>query len=254
MHETDDKIRNALISAVTDVVNLAPSPTVCALSGGVDSAFVAAIARLPAVSAGVSGSHDLKSSQNAADFLGLNLTIHEISTDDVIAAVSEVVPILPNPTVMNAEIGITEYFICQTAHEENASSLLTGQGADELFAGYARYGFTEHLREDLDNDLAVYSFQQERDKAVANLWNITLLQPFMDERVIEVAKSLEPCDLVDGQLRKLALRRAAEPYLSHDLAWKPKKAMQYGTGVAKIIEKLARNEQKSPQEFIEMYR
>lgn len=248
------RIAEALESAVSDLVQFAPGPVVTALSGGVDSAFVAAIAGIPAVSAGVAGTHDCAASKAAAEALGLPITVREITRDEICAALPAVVTVLPDPTVLNVEIAVTEYFICKTAVDAGARLLLTGQGADELFAGYARYGSSEHLREDLNSDLAAYPQQQLRDNTVAALAGIILLQPFMDPRVIEVASTLSGTDLVDGDLRKVALRRAAETRLPHDIAWLPKKAMQYGTGVAKIIEKEARILRISPQEYIDRFR
>ncbi|HJJ54623.1 MAG TPA: asparagine synthase C-terminal domain-containing protein [Methanocorpusculum sp.] len=247
-------IEEALCVAVSDAIALFPQTCVSALSGGVDSAFVAAIAHLPAVTAGFAGSHDLLAAQKAADALHLPLTVHELKETEIIEALAKVVPVLPDPTAMNAEIALSEYFIFRTAHACGASAVLTGQGADELFAGYDRYGRSVHLREDLDHDYAIYYLQQERDYSVATLWHIEILQPFMDPRVVAAARTLQQEDLVDGNLRKVALRRAAESCLPHDLAWLPKKAMQYGTGVAKIIDRHARKERLTVQEYIEQFR
>lgn len=247
-------IDNALRAAVADAISPISGICVSALSGGVDSAYVAAIAGLPAVSSGFTGSHDLSAAQTVASVLHLSLTVHEIQEPEIIDALVQVVPVLPEPTVLNTEIAVAEYFIFRTAQKCGASAVLTGQGADELFAGYARYGRASHLREDLDHDYATYHLQQERDRSVAALWGIDILQPFMNPRVVAVSRTLQQEDLVDGDLRKVALRRAAESCLPHDLAWLPKKAMQYGTGVAKIIEHQARKERTNPQEFIERFR
>ncbi len=240
----------ALREAVTDAVASSSGQVVTALSGGVDSSFIAVLAKLPAVAAGIVHSHDLKDAKAAALEIGIPLTVCEITEAEVLGALSAVVPVVPEPTVMNVEIAVTEYFICRTAAGYGASALLTGQGADELFAGYARYGTSQHLREDLDHDQEIYHLQQERDRAVAALCHIDLLQPFMDARIIAIAKVLQSKDLVDGPLRKIALRRAAATCLPYDLAWLPKKAMQYGTGTAWVIERFARKEHMTPQELI----
>jgi asparagine synthase (glutamine-hydrolysing) len=41
--------------------------------------------------------------------------------------------------------------------------------------------------------------------------------------------------------RKYILRKAAEGILPPEILWKEKKAMQYGTGVQKVLDWLARN-------------
>ncbi|HJJ39599.1 MAG TPA: asparagine synthase-related protein, partial [Methanocorpusculum sp.] len=95
--------------------------------------------------------------------------------------------------------------------------------------------------------------QQKRDFAAASLSGIRFLQPFMDKRVIAAASHLTAEELVSGDVRKIALRCAAETWLTHDLAWKPKKAMQYGSGVSKMIAKLAKKENTNPQKYIEQF-
>ncbi|HJJ31832.1 MAG TPA: asparagine synthase-related protein, partial [Methanocorpusculum sp.] len=209
--------------------------------------------RLPAIAVGAKESHDLDAAKKAATVLDLPLTVYEISEEEIPDALSLVVPLIPKKTSMDAEIAVTEYFVCRCAKDAGFDTLLTGQGADELFGGYARYGSSAHLREDLDADLAVYPVQQKRDFAAASLSGIRFLQPFMDKRVVAAASVLTEEELVSGDLRKIALRRAAETWLPHDLAWKPKKAMQYGSGVSKMIAKLAKKENTNPQKYIEQF-
>ena len=243
----------ALTASVSDAAVKAGNHAAAALSGGVDSCIVAAVARLPAVAVGAKGSHDLDAAKKAADILNLPLTVYEITEEEIPEALSCIVPVIPKKTSMDAEIAVTEYFVCRLAKESGYDVLLTGQGADELFGGYARYGTSVHLREDLEADLAVYPMQQKRDFAAASLFGITFLQPFMDKRVIAAASQLTAEELVSGDVRKIALRRAAETWLPHDLAWKPKKAMQYGSGVSKMLAKLAKKENTNPQKYIEQF-
>ena len=252
----DDHIRTvveALIASISDAVSVSGRKAATALSGGVDSCIVAAVSRLPAVAVGAKGSHDLDAAKKAASILNLPLTVYEISEEEIPEALSCIVPVIPKQTSMDAEIAVTEYFVCRLAKESGYDTLLTGQGADELFGGYARYGGSSHLREDLDADLAAYPLQQKRDFAAASLFGITFQQPFMDKRVIAAASSLTADELVSGDLRKVALRRAAETWLPEDLAWKPKKAMQYGSGVSKMIARLAKKENTNPQKYIEQF-
>ena len=232
-----------LCEAIETAVSLRTAKdAVTTLSGGVDSSLVAVLAKLPCIAVGVPGSHDLAAAEKTAEILGLPLTVKEIGTDDIRAALEEVIAVIPRITPLDVEIAITGYFIAQTAKEAGASRVLTGQAADELFGGYARYGRSADLRADLAADFAGLAQQRERDAAVAALFGVWYSLPFMDERVVRASRKFSAEELVCGDLRKIALRTVAAEYLPEEIAWKPKKAMQYGSGVSAALEKIAKRE------------
>ena len=232
-----------LEDAVCEAVRLRCSPdAVVTLSGGVDSTLVAALSGLPAIAVGAEGSHDADAAERAAEALGADLTLHTITFDEVEAAVPEVLSFLPRKNPMDLELAVTGYFICRLARQCGAERILTGQAADELFAGYSRYGRTETLRADLEKDFEGLAPQRERDASAASHFGVWYSLPYMDERVVRCAKSLSAEELVSGDLRKIALRKVAEKYLPEEFAWKPKKAMQYGSGVTKMLSRLSKQE------------
>lgn len=201
----------SLEDAIREAVRLRCSKdAVVTLSGGVDSTLVAALSNLPAIAVGAEGSHDADAAERAAEALGTDLTLFTITIDDVEAALPEVLGFLPQINPMDVELAVTGYFICRLAKQCGATRILTGQAADELFAGYARYGRTDTLRADLDADFADLSRQRNRDSAAASHFGIWYSLPYMDERVVRCAKSLTAEDLIAGDLRKVALRKVAE--------------------------------------------
>ena len=206
-----------------------------------DSTLVAALSHLPAIAVGAEGSHDADAAERAAESLGADLTLHTITLDEVEAALPEVLQFLPRKNPMDLELAVTGYFICRLAKQCGAKRILTGQAADELFAGYARYGRTETLRADLDADFAGLSLQRERDSAAASHFGVWYSLPYMDERVVRCARNLSAEELVSGDQRKVALRKVAEKHIAEEFAWKPKKAMQYGSGVTKMLSKIAKS-------------
>lgn len=232
-----------LDAAIREAVRLRSFPdAVVTLSGGVDSTLVAALSGLPAIAVGAEGSHDADAAERAAEALGAKLTLHTITFDEVEAAVPKVLCILPRKNPLDLELAVTGYFICRLAKQCGASRILTGQAADELFAGYARYGRTHTLRADLEKDFAGLTLQRERDSAPAQHFGVWYSLPYMDERVVRASRALLPEELVSGDLRKIALRKVAEKYLPEEFAWKPKKAMQYGSGVSKMLAQLSKKE------------
>jgi len=75
--------------------------------------------------------------------------------------------------------------------------------------------------------------------------SIELRVPFLDKDVIKTGLAIIPelKVLKKGSLyiRKYIFRKTAEDLLPPELLWKEKKAIQYGTGVQKILNKLARD-------------
>lgn len=230
----EDAIREAVRLRCDD----RSTASVVTLSGGVDSTLIAVLANLPCIAVGFTGSHDLSAAADAADRLDLSLTVCEITEEDLRQALPLVRTALPHASRMDTELALTGYFIGRTAKACGAEKILTGQAADELFGGYARYGRSKHLRADLDADFAGLAAQRVRDSAAVGISGVWYSMPYMDERVVRASRNLTAADLVANDLRKIALRKVAAKYLPEDLAWKPKKAMQYGSGMTAALRKL----------------
>lgn len=226
----------SLEEAILESVRLRYSrSSVVTLSGGVDSTLIAVLANLPCIAVGVEGSHDLIAAEYAAEVLGLKLSTYIITEDEVEKVLPTLLRTLQDLTPMNVEIGVTGFFVGVLAKKVGAEKILTGQAADELFGGYARYGQSSNLRFDLCKDFDLLYAQRLRDSAAVSLSNVWYSMPYMDLRVVLASQKFSDEELVSCDLRKIALRRIAEKYLPKDIAWKEKKAMQYGSGVSKVL-------------------
>jgi asparagine synthase (glutamine-hydrolysing) len=229
-----------------------------AFSGGIDSAFLAALAKRidPEISlyaVGLPGSHDIAQAEYAAEAIGMkrNLKVHFLSPDEIEAAVPKVIYATESTDPLKVSIGLPLYIVAKTAREGGKRVLLTGQGADELFGGYSRHeGFFEQgpdvLEREIYSDLEnISTINLERDDMVTMANSVELRVPFLDKEVIKIGLAIRPELKVvkkDGlYIRKYILRKAAEDLLPPEILWKEKKAMQYGTGVQKTLDGLARN-------------
>ncbi|MCD4841390.1 MAG: asparagine synthase C-terminal domain-containing protein [Methanosarcinales archaeon] len=226
-------------------------------SGGVDSSLITALAArhvpgITLITVGFSGSNDVKWAPDAAQLLGMenNLILKIIDLDDVESTIPRVMEALETADPMAISLGVPLYIASTKAKSRNINLLMAGQGADELFGGYHRYKeiikkSTDALHEAIVADVSRLPRRDIlRDNTVAEAAGIKLAAPFLDPDVVELALSIPAALKVrefDGELvGKYILRRAAESVVPAKIAWRDKKAMQYGSGVWAALGRLAR--------------
>lgn len=229
-----------LEEAIRESVRLRCDQGVVALSGGVDSSLVAALAALPCIAVGLEGSFDLDQAGRAADLLGLECCRIEIRRDEVEYALREVLAVIPRKNPVDASIAATLYFVGREAAKRGHGRILSGQGADELFGGYARYISAPDPETERKRDIAGLRMQGERDQAAVSLHGVYLSLPYLDPRVFRAALSIPAGRLIHRGERKHPLRKVAEMHIPPELAFAEKKAMQYGSGISNEIRRLAR--------------
>ena len=223
-------------------------------SGGVDSSYLALLLkeisenvplkiRLYAV--GVEGSKDVEAAIYASKFLNLDLEICEVTEDMIREALPSVVNAIGDDNLMKVGVGLPTYFATKLAAEDGMKVAISGQGADELFGGYKRYlqSFVDGtlnwtLRQDMSN---MYHVNLERDDACSMLNSVELRLPFLDKTLVELVLNIPDNKKIvsmHDEMRKSILRKLAfEEGLDYEIAYRPKKAAQYGTGIDKILRK-----------------
>lgn len=223
-------------------------------SGGVDSSYLALLLKeislniplkITLYAVGAEGSKDVEAAIYASKFLNLDLEIFEVTEDDVREALPQVVKAIGDDNLMKVGVGLTTYFATRMAARDGLKVAISGQGADELFGGYKRYlqSFVDgtlnyDLRVDMSN---MYHVNLERDDACSMLNSVELRLPFLDKNLVELVLNIPDNKKIvsmHDEMRKSILRKLAfEEGLDYEIAYRPKKAAQYGTGIDKILRK-----------------
>lgn len=250
-------IRSALRRAVHKRL-LADVPVGVSLSGGLDSSIVTALARedtprLHSFAVGVEDSLDLGAARLMAKHLG---TIHHeyiYTTEDMIAALPDVLYYLESFDPALVRSAIPNYFLAKLA-SQHVKVILTGEGADELYAGYdylARFETPDELQNEmLHITSALHNTNLQRADRMSMAFGLEARVPFLDVQSIALAMGI-PADwkLHHEQTPKELLRRAFADDLPADIVHRPKQKFSSGAGSSQLIAELAEQE-ISDDEFL----
>ena len=238
-----------------------------AFSGGLDSSIIATLTKntdvaITLIHASLAGQPETQHAKQIAEELKLPIETCEFNENDVEKVLPDVLWAIEESDPVDISIGIPVYWTAEKASERGFSMLLAGQGADELFGGYKRYvnsylthGAEKTRKQMFDDVVKLYETNIERDYKICSRHNVDLRLPFATYAIAKFAENL-PINLKlepkATTLRKLVLRRVAENLgLPMSVVTKPKKAIQYTTGVSKALKKIAKKHHLTIKDYLE---
>ncbi len=249
-----ERAKQSLIKSLKYSVKIRAGKKVGVLfSGGLDSSLLALLlskhADVTLYTAGAEGSQDIEWARKVSEMMGLELREYVFDINDVEKIISKVVFAIEEPNPMNLAIGIPLYFATKLAREDRCKLLLSGQGADELFGGYLKYLKNPEI---MEKDLAELGEKNlARDDKIAMLNSVEGRFPFLDLNVVRTALRTPIEFKIRNGLRKAILREIALKLgLPKEVAYREKKACQYGTNSQKILQKIAKRNGMKTREFV----
>lgn len=261
---TEDDALPAIRSMLREAVQkrlLADVPVGVSLSGGLDSSIVTALAReeteqLHSFAVGVAGSSDLAAARQISQYLD---TIHHeyvYSTQDMVEALPDVLYHLESFDPALVRSAIPNYFLAKLS-SEHVKVILTGEGADEVFAGYdylARYETSEELQNEmLYITNALHNTNLQRADRMSMAFGLEARVPFLDVEAVSLAMGI-PADwkLHRSRIPKALLRQSFAGDLPKEIVNRPKEKFSKGAGSSDLIIQCADHE-ISDQEFSSEY-
>ncbi len=196
------EIKSTLRSAVYKRL-LADVPVGVSLSGGLDSSIVTALAReeaenLHSFAVGVEGSPDLEAARQMSRYLE---TIHHeyvYDTQDMVEALPNVLYHLESFDPALVRSAIPNYFLAKLA-SEHVKVILTGEGADEVYAGYdylARYEAPDELQDEmLHITNALHNTNLQRADRMSMAFGLEARVPFLDVKSVSLAMGIPAADI-----------------------------------------------------------
>ena len=252
VHHHALRVRAALETAVERRL-MADVPVGAFLSGGIDSSAIVALLRkhvdeLHTFSVGLAGSPDLAAARAVADHLG---TIHHervLDPDEISAALPEIVAALESYDQDLVRSAVPTWFTAELA-AEHVKVVMTGEGADELFAGYRYHKdlvTDDEIHADARRSLSeLHHVNLQRVDRLTMAHSLEARVPFLDIDLVETALAIPPAlrrpesrssAAAGGRAReKRVLRLAVDDLLPHDIVWRDKAQFDEGSGTADLL-------------------
>ncbi|HLH29005.1 MAG TPA: asparagine synthase-related protein [Acidimicrobiales bacterium] len=240
--DPEAELLRALRSAVEATVEREPMVAIL-FSGGLDSTLLAWLlppgveAKLVAV--GTSDAADLIAARDAAAQIHRPVDLHRLSRDEVLDAWTKWAGELGALREPGRSVGLALALATAAAPP---GPVLCGQGADELFYGYAHFrslGDEAARRRSTEDLERLETSDWPRALRIGRTLGRELRAPYLDPGVRAAARRFPPPGPSDPP--KFALRHAAaRAGLPAALVDRPKRALQYGSGVAKLLARSVR--------------
>ncbi|MFW6194357.1 MAG: asparagine synthase C-terminal domain-containing protein [Halobacteriota archaeon] len=217
------------------------------LSGGLDTSILASIIasinnEVPAFTVVTDGGTDLEYAQKIAEKFDVEHHVIRVSQKELFDRIPEVIKSLGSfdPAIPN---DLAIYMGLIKAKRNGVKNIITGDAADELFAGY-NYMQNLHRADLVDYTRYLSQNMSFSSNRLGHKLGIDIKQPFRDEKVVEFSLNLEPEMKVkrvgNRTWGKWILRKAYEEELG-ELSWREKAPIEYGSGTTGLRE-LIRNE------------
>ncbi len=213
---------NKIIMKLRNLVDESVRANICEgilLSGGLDTSILAAIAsgyaKLDAFTIGFKDSYapDIEYSKLASKKFNLNHIIYQFNEEELYNAIPCTIRITKSFDPMEIRNSLVIFIGLRLAKEYGIGSIMTGDGSDELFAGYSfLFGFE---RNELNKRLKkLWNSMQFSSPEIGRAVGIMVKLPYLDNKLKKFAAEIDP-ELKTRKIRSanFCARKTAKQFL-----------------------------------------
>ena len=213
------------------------------LSGGLDTSVLAFIASelvsLKAFTVAFKGASapDIEYATLVANKLRLKHLVYHFNVDELYEAIEKVVETMKSFDPMEVRNSATIYVGLRVAKERGISSIMTGDGCDELFAGYS-FLFNQK-KEQLDLELQkLWDVMLFSSIPLAKALGLEAKLPYLDPDFKSFAMKLNSKYKIRSERGRIwgkwIVRKAFEGILPEEVVWRVKTPIEYGSGTSTL--------------------
>jgi asparagine synthase (glutamine-hydrolysing) len=242
-----EAIRNTLVGAVQKRL-LADVPVGISLSGGLDSSIVALLANagtnhLHSFAVGMEGSEDIQAARKMAEILGTHHHERIYTEAEMLDALPRVIYHLESFDAALIRSSIPNFFLAEMA-SQHVKVILTGEGADEIYAGYdylRAYDTSQKLQDEMiDITAALHNTNLQRADRIPMAFGLEARVPFLDVKSVALGLGLpSQWKVHNDKPAKFLLRRAFSADLPDEIVNRPKQKFSKGAGSSDMIAQVA---------------
>jgi asparagine synthase (glutamine-hydrolysing) len=208
-------------------------------SGGLDTSVVAFAAskytKLEAFTVAFENSPalDLEFSKLMANQLKMNHKIHIFGEKEMYSAIPEVIKILRVFDPMDVRNSVATYVALNFAKENGIKNVMTGDGLDELLAGYS-WLFKLNEKELKTSLSKMWEVMQFTIIPMAKTLRMEVKPPYLDPEFKSFAFNTDPKLMIRKERGKTwgkwIIRKAYEGLLPDEIVWRIKTPIEFGSG------------------------
>jgi len=218
------------------------------LSGGLDTSILAVVVQpKTAFTVGLkdSSASDLVYAEKVSKLLGIEHKKMEFTLTQAFETLPEVIKILKTfDLALPNDLSI--YFALKLARENGITSIMSGDGADELFAGYSYMAKLPPQK--MDRYITELSGNWHFSaNELGRALGVEVKQPFLDNDFVRFALDISPELKVKEGTGKYILRKSFEGLLPAEIIWRKKEPIECGSGSSKLHKVI--DEMVSDKEF-----
>ena len=243
--EDTSRVRAALTQAVKDQM-MSDVPIGLLLSGGLDSAVVSSIIKpmleetgqeFITFTIGQEGSPDVTAARMMSESLGTTHHEYLFTSEEACAVIPDVIYHLETYEPELIRSAIPNYFLARLA-SQHVKVVLTGEGSDELFAGYLYFrdapdsaAIHKELRRIFHH---LHNVNCQRADRMTMAHGLEARVPFLDPNVIDAVMQVDPeYKRIEGEEKpeKHALRALFDGEIPAPVLWRTKAMQCEGVGL-----------------------
>lgn len=252
--ETEEEAIEQIRITIQDAVHLrmiADVPLGVSLSGGLDSSIVATLANqetkhLHSFAVGMEGSEDLKAARQMAELLGTRHHERIYAEQEMLLVLPTVIYHLESFDPALVRSAVPNWFLAEMA-SKFVKVILTGEGADEIYAGYD-YLSSYHSAQQLQDEMvsittALHNTNLQRADRISMAFGLEARVPFLDLRSVALGLGFPPeWKFHKDRPAKFLLRQAFARDLPLEIVNRAKQKFSIGAGSSTLVANRAERE------------